>query len=1138
MKKVKLQIPTNEWQDIRSKYAPDDSRFVDQNAFTSGTKNIDTEQDGTIRKMKGGTQFTTLSNKASDQHEAIFSDGARHLLEVENGTLKFTSGVASMTTVTSGYTASANFEFATTRNRVYFGNGITNQVYDKTASYGGVGYSVPKTKVMGAQAPGSAATATIVAGAGVPVGGHTYKITFLYYDFEESNGSSASNLVTIVAGPNQQVDLSVIPVGGYGVTDRKIYRDNNDGVYVLVGTISNNTATTFSDNAAAGTTPIPTDNGIPPVFGQVKLFLERLWLAQISGEPFTLYFSEAGFPDIVESTNFIQCNPEDPITALFVYRGRLLIFNRRSLGQILGDTRDSFAYDPIEGSVGCVDSRTVQEITLNGVPVVIWLSDKGFYGFNGSSIFYLSDSIEDLLKTDVKQTVIQRNQHTDTTDADFNAGTASDGIEVLGGQVTTEGFVDGTPTIGNNPKRTWDDQTDWEGGDSLSNLATIEQSNLLTIPSNVTEEPGTSGTRNGVIADGVGITLATTDNTTGEANTGAPGSGDFVNQDLTAVRFIAPATGIMIDPTWVNRFSPGGNNVNINEIWSDGLGEPGTKLGDAATFTVVKDTVYWLVQRVALNLNNLSNATAELSGGASLYSSNSGAIWNVPSEPIQANYLIDIAPIPAAGIWTSSLIDTKSTTPVPLDITLSGTYPTGTGSSTTIEGGDTLNFAGELIVDDTQSITDINGTIALTISSRRYYQVKVTLTTDDSITVPAITSAMEFKFALPAEWISDSIDTTADSTVYNSLDTVSTTPGSSTVVTEIRTATTEGGLPAAPWVAFGAVTVRQWAQMRLTLTKDASDNIPSVTSVNFTWTLVSNLISEAIDTTVTPTGWDIFQTDFDTNGGTVLHELRSAATEGGLAGASWFTVTNGNFPTASLPILQWVQWRVTLTSSDGSVPIVRNVLIKWFIGDFTNLRAASIFDSKNYYVALAEFGNDENNIIVQLDAKGKWRIKRGLGVNTFGFFFNEIYFGCSTSAVIGKFLEGFTDLGTNIEIDIRTRAFDFSEQFFNVSEFEKVPESIILEGRGTGATYDVAYSLDNGTTFLSFIDAITGTSTFTTTNDNKLFSRIFRVNASIDGFTGAKTILYKIHTDDAFDIKLHRVKATAFITRKEPIITG
>lgn len=1165
MKKVKLQLPTGEWDHLTTKYAADDNRQVDQNAFTEGTKNIDTESDGTIRKMKGGTQFYTLTNAAKDQHEAIFSDGVRHLLTVDGGELNFTAGSPTATSVTSGYSTGANFEFATTQDRVYFGNGVNaNQVYDKTASYGGVGYSVPQTKAMGAQIPGTAATATIVAGAGVPAGGHTYKITFLYYGSEESNGSSASNLVTVVAGPNQQVDLSSIPIGGYGVTARKIYRDDNDGVYTLVGTISDNTTTIFSDNATGGTTPIPTDNGAPPVFGQVKLFLDRLWFAQISGEPFTLYFSEVGLPDIVQSTNFIDCNQEDPITALAVYRGRLIVFNRKSMGQIVGDTKDSFSYDPIQGSnnqaIGCVDNRTIQEIVLRGVPTLVWLSDRGFYGFNGSSIFYLSDNIEDLINVNIKQAVIQKNQKVDTSDADFNAGTASDGITVAGGQFSVRGYVDGTSTVGNNPRRTWNDTADWDGGSSLDNISTIGQSNqITTIPDN-SQNPGTEGTRSVVIPSGIGITLPVSTDFTGETKPGTTFVSGFqaANRahNIVAQPITPPRAGTIDSITFGVKGFP---DVTVRlKVYRDSGNNPGSlvftggytfvsgggfeSVSAATSISVSTNERIWIAleRQTTDGFNFFWNASSSNSApGSGNTKTFNGSVWvDIPSGSnagarAAVDYTYTSTPIATSGTWTSTIIDTQSGSADPTDLTFTASYPASTSSVTTLIGGDNLDFAGNIIQDESQVINDHTGTTAITLGSRRYYQTVINLITSDDRNVPTISTAVEFDFSTTGEWISEAIDTTADSTVYNALTTTANTPGSSTVVTEIRTATTVPGLTAAPWVAFGSVTVRQYAQIRLTFTKDGA-NIPSVSLVDFTWTVVSNLISAEIDTNVDPSGWDVFQSDFNVNGGTIVFEMRSATTSGGLPGATWYTVTNGAFPTASLPHEQFVQWRATITATDGSVPNVSSITIKWFIGDVDSVRAASIFFNKNYYVSLAEFGNDENNIIVQLDANGKWRLKRGLGVSTFGFFFNDPYFSQSTAGVIGKFLEGLTDLGTNIEIDVRTRAFDYSSNFFDNSEFTKVPESFMIEGRGTGATYDVSYSLDDGDTFTNFIDVVTGSTTFTTTNDDKLFSRVFRAADN----NGARAIIYRIHTNDEFDIKLHRIKASAFITRREPIITG
>ena len=1175
MRKVKLLLPTGEWDNLVTKYAPDDLRFISQNAFTDGTKNIETDSDGTIRKIKGGTQFATVPTVSKDQYEAIFSDGTRHLLIVENGNLRYTAGSASFSLVTSGYSTGGNFEFATTQDRVYFGNSINStQVYDKATSYGGVSYSAPQTKVAGAQAPGSAPTAGApTTGGSVPDGAHTYKITFLYYDSEESNGSAASGVQTCGAG-NNTIPLSSIPTGGYGVTARKIYRDDNDGNYVLIDTLSNNTTTTYNDTAIGGTTPIPTDNGIPPVAGQITLYLDRLWFAQVSGDPYTLFFSEVGLPDIVESTNFIDCNQEDPITGLAVYRGRLVVFNRRSMGQILGDTKDTFRYDPIQGSVGCVDNRTIQEIVYQGVPTLIWLSDKGFYGFNGSSISCLSDSIENIINSDIQQSVIQRNESTDTTNTDFNAGTASDGILVQGGAVTTRGYDDGSSTTGTNPRRTWNDTNDWDNGSSLTNIATIGLPNTMQAVTNLVQSPGTEGTRDNLDVSGSNVTINVESDFTGETSIIAgsytqvsageklvrgyyqriiPEKSGQITQVRVSGKNTQPSTtfeiGIMAE---AGGLPDRATKLASVEVATGPTTTPPTFINATVSYNVTAGTAYWIYQEVRavdnLTVFNMPFAPqgSYLSGDAAVLYDEVGfqSVTNVFSGQEFApamDYTMVQDPIATSGQWRSEIYDTQSDSADAISLLADVSFTTGQTVNFTLIAGDSLDISNNINIDESETFIAANPSPAFTVTlgSRRYWQVIVELQKDDDRVAGPTLEPIELNFNNTGEWISEAIDTTGDSTVYNDLTTNASAPTGTSVTTEIRTATTSGGLTSAPWVSFGSHTVRQWAQIRLTLTKDATYLLtPTVTSLNLDWTIVANLVSSAIDTAANPSGWDIFQTDFDTNGGTVVFEMRSATTSGGLTGATWYTVTNGNFPTSSLPTEQWVQWRVTLTSTDGNVPETRSVTIRWFEGDVSTIRAASIFHDKGYYVALAEFGNDANNIILKLDENGKWRLKRGLGISTFSFFFNEPYFGLSTAGTIGKFLQGLQDLGSDIEVDIRTRAFDFSNQIFDNSDLTKVLESVTIEGRGTGTAYTVSYSLDEGNTFTNLIDIQTGSTSFTTTDDDRLFARVFHADHSDGQVVSAKTIMFRVNSNDEYDVKLHRLKATVYLTLQPPIITG
>lgn len=95
------------------------------------------------------------------------------------------------------------------------------------------------------------------AGAGnVDNGAHFYKVTFVS-PRGESDGSPASDGVTVAdKTTNGKVAVTAIPVGPTGTTARKLYRtvagDADDGEYLLVATISDNSTTTYEDNVADG----------------------------------------------------------------------------------------------------------------------------------------------------------------------------------------------------------------------------------------------------------------------------------------------------------------------------------------------------------------------------------------------------------------------------------------------------------------------------------------------------------------------------------------------------------------------------------------------------------------------------------------------------------------------------------------------------------------------------------------------------------------------------------------------------------------------------------------------------------------------------------------------------------------------
>lgn len=1166
MKRIAVTINPQEWDTLITKY-PASSRQVGLANFVSGTKNIDTDIKGNITKRAGGTTYSTLPTSAKDQYEAIFVDGAHHLLTVDNGNLRYSPGDGSETLVTGGYSTGANFEFVTTQDRVYFDNGVnTPQVYDRATSYGGVTYTAPRTKDMGAQTPVSAPTfAADTVGGAVPAGAHTYKVTFLYYGFEESNGGPASAVHTVV-NPNNTVHLTAVPIGGYGVTARKIYRDNNDGNWTLLSTILDNTTTTYTDSLLIGATPtpIPINNNLPPTYGLITNWLTHLWVAKIPGSPYSLAYSDAGLPDIFPTAFLLTCNEQDPITAIIVYLGRLVVLNRHSFGQILGSTSNDFRYDSIESVIGCVDNRTVQIRVVQGVPLLIWLSERGFYSYDGNSIEYISDPIEDLVNFNIQQVSQQKGSNNQSTQAAFQAGTFSNGIDLITfpGEITTE-----------NPKKVWQSEADWEAGSSLTNIVTRDSTN--TIKGIVEFAPlASNGTLGGsTLISGSTISLPLTVAFTGETSTQPPtnktGSPFHLTKQI-AVAIIPPRTGVFhtvtagIQVTNNSVIVPDGGASAKVTIQTDTAGSPsGVVIGTGAilvggvldTFHTSTDLAtsltggvkYWIVYDSLLFSNgfitSLRVALSTLTGGASRFFQSGSSTWIYDLSPtfdaahpeIYTNYTFTYTPISDSGTWTSPIYDSAS-------VNVSGTLNLITNAISFSIGNQDLTYFVDgsndpLFSPFTVVAAYTNTSFPAPLSNFRYWRLRISLSTNDNVLTPS-TSASILQFftsnAVPAVWISEAIDATSDVTAFF-LSTVGVTPAGCSFQLDVATSPDNAIYTA--FVPFGTEVVQRYIKIRIQLFLNSDQTAtPYFSNVTLTWTIIANLKSSAIDTTVSPpAGWDIFSANFQANGGTVLFEMRSATTALGLAGATFFTVTSGAFPPAGVVPLRFAQWRVTITSNADQVPEISGVTVNWFISSIGSIRPASIFTNGRYYLAVAKTGSSTNNIVIELDLKAKWRIYEDLTIATFSFFFNSVYYGSAVNGTINKWLTGLQDQGVNIPIDIRFKALDFSTAQGDNTEFMKTLDYIVLNGRGTGCTYQAWFSLDEGVTFtpLKYQD---GATSVATTNNDAQFSIRLKSDKSDGNLIMNRNILIRLTTNDQFDISVQSIKVFAWLWEYEPFI--
>ena len=1130
-----------EWGSYISKYQPDSQKVLD-NMFTAGSKNFITDQTGMIDKRQGGVQWnrTSFSGPAADSYEAVFESGARHFLRVGQGVLSASTGNGLFTTITSGYSAFGNFEWATTQDRVYGDNGINApQVYDTVTVYGGVTYSFTtgKTKPMGAQPPGSAPTAgTPTAGGSVPVGPHKYKVTFVYYGSEESNGSPSSTTQTTTSG-NQTIPLTNIPIGGYGVTARNIYRDNNDNNFLLLTTISDNTTTSFNDTLFQGATPtaIPQFNNPPPTFSKIALWLDSLWITP-TGETNTIRYSNAGSPDIFDPDNFIVCQSDDIITAITVYNGKLYVHGLHSFGSIEGTTPDTFFYNNISRTIGCTDNRSIQIRSIVSVPTLWWLSDKGLYYSNGYTVEYGSDFIQDLVNLNLAQVNYSTNKNTQNSQPQYLGDTYTQGIDILSlpGTITTI-----------NPESEYNQTSDWLGGSVVTNIKTSD-SNFAEAPTLFAPSLGSGVLGGQAQISGPNVTLPGGGNFTGESH-GETFKANFFNEALNtfyncakvAQPFVPSLTGVLgtVSGFDLNSFafgSPSTVPVTV-AVYTDVGGLPGSSLASQtfsrpvssdtplnippATLNVslTGGTRYWIVISLGTVVGQGQGFFSEAgqsstwSAGFSAYAIANGVTWapfsppHASSPPISLTgaYTYTVTPVPESGTWSSPVYDCGAISSVPASLVISGSYPGGvTSSSVTVYTSASPGMGSP----NTQTFSSPNGTLALTLTGLRYWQVIITINTSDSRNVPSV-SAPTIYFSTTATWVSQPIHATTDNTGWGTLTFSGNVPNNTSVTLAI--ATSPDNITYSSFGPIGSAVTQPWAKIQFIISTDPGNTTsPSISDVALTWNLMSTIESSPIDTGTTPAGFSTMQFEQSNSGvGTVTMYIRTASSSGGLSSASYVLVPNGTFP--NLTPQEFLQWKLVFTASANASPEVTSITVNWFVGTgASGVRAASLFFNKTYYLSVATIGSNFNNVLIQLDQFGKFRIQKDNSVGTLLLYFNTLYF---TDGTNGNIYNGFiapTDNGTPISMDVRTKAWSERDNMFL-----KIARGMKVTGIHTGTLFHAYYSTDRGNTWIEMFNEF-GSFGYQTNTSGMEFVTIFVPDAGT--LVPGRTLMFRITSNDSF----------------------
>jgi len=236
--------------------------------------------------------------------------------------------------------------------------------------------------------------ASVVAGPSVLNGTYSWKVTFVDSSGEESDASGDSNQIVIV---NQYALLTSISTGDARTVARNIYRIGyaaNTGLtlHYLVGTINDNTTTSFYDNVsdlAALTEGVILAGDVPGDYPNSRLGTSALVRFPVYHYDRVFWVNQAQKNQILWSkplngfaypvVNTIDVGDSKPITRIISIFGELIIVKTDSIWRLTGTDETSFDLTQTPSAVGTDESFTVVALPDK----VLFANRYGLWVFNG-----------------------------------------------------------------------------------------------------------------------------------------------------------------------------------------------------------------------------------------------------------------------------------------------------------------------------------------------------------------------------------------------------------------------------------------------------------------------------------------------------------------------------------------------------------------------------------------------------------------------------------------------------------------------------------------------------------------------------------------------------------------------------------
>lgn len=275
-------------------------------------------------ETRGGTAKLNTTSVGAFAGDGLYTrhdiSGSETMVVFAGNRMWQLTGTSTFTTVpsaTSVFTAGVRIAATEYENKLFVGNGnVTPYKYDGTNF---TRHGVP--------APTATATVATGGAGNVPVQDWVYVYAYVNSAAVIGNVSPVSATFTIAASAVVSLTAIGVAPASHGVNSRRIYRATTTaGPFKLVGTIANNTATTFTDNTATPSTNAPTDNGEPPNYSCLVTFQNRIFCND-AANPNYVWYSEVLAPYTFGALNFLPIGDAsfDLVRGLAVYNNAIIV---------------------------------------------------------------------------------------------------------------------------------------------------------------------------------------------------------------------------------------------------------------------------------------------------------------------------------------------------------------------------------------------------------------------------------------------------------------------------------------------------------------------------------------------------------------------------------------------------------------------------------------------------------------------------------------------------------------------------------------------------------------------------------------------------------------------------------------------